>query len=550
MSVHSAAIIELATPITSCDSPARVRNRLEWTWGLGRDHLDGHLREFYDPQSLLTDETVLVFPHNDIIRQLSSRDNTSMTGVRRPYIQKLYHGCKSFEYVVLPTDPISAIPPRFLTSDLPPHLILCTTYGKMQKAWGKLPGDVWNANLVSIIDRAKEMPNTNGRPALGMWHLTQMDNIHSKWTWADYVPPSFLSAESDQTSNEEHRNTKRKSTNSNYQLCHSTQRSITLSSSAIIDLATPLTRLDPPARIRARLEWTWGLGHDHLDEHLLEFDDPINMLTDETILLYDGLKTFEYLIVSADAEGLPAPRILTSELPPHLVLCTTHGKMLKAWGKLPRKVWDANRAAVVKRAKAVPQNGWPALDIWQLTLMQQTHRRWTWAEYVPPSFLFADPDQTMVEPEEERTNPKRKSGSSDFAASSSSGSRYEPKRRLLPSEFESPPLFVVRMLAAEKNRDDSDDDDAISNDSHISGVEGDPEAFAKASAARGDYEVDPKRLKGIRRWAKRASRADVDETLLNDEQIKDDSQERPRDVASLDLGRPDYLLRNTGRTAL
>ncbi|KAJ7218975.1 hypothetical protein B0H12DRAFT_326769 [Mycena haematopus] len=268
--------------------------------------------------------------------------------------------------------------------------------------------------------------------------------------------------------------------------------------------------------------------------------------------LYNGRKTFEYLVLSTDAPGAMPPRILTSEIPPHLALCTTFGKMLKAWGLLPRKDWDAKQVSVVERAKAVLHDGRPALGMWQLTLMDQVHRKWTWAVYVPPSFLSADSDQTMVEPQEEHRDTKRKSTSSDVELDAcSSDSRHEPKRRLLPSESHSAPPFTVRLFpSVDSEADEDDDDDTISNDSHISGVEGDPEEFAKASLARGDYEVDRKWLKGIRRWAKRASSADADETLFNDAQIKNDSRERPRDAASLDLGKPDYLLRHTSRMAI
>jgi hypothetical protein len=84
------------------------------------------------------------------------------------------------------------------------------------------------------------------------------------------------------------------------------------------------------------------------------------------------------------------------ELPPHLALCTTPGKIMKAWGSLPRDVWDAHRVSLADRAKAAAHEGRPALGIWQLDEMALIHRRWSWSEYVPPSFSS---DQTMVQPE-------------------------------------------------------------------------------------------------------------------------------------------------------
>jgi hypothetical protein len=81
------------------------------------------------------------------------------------------------------------------------------------------------------------------------------------------------------------------------------------------------------------------------------------------------------------------------------------------------------------------------------------------------------------------------------------------------------------------------------DDNHVQ-VEDHPEGFA----AHGDYEVDHKWLKKMRRWAAGTSAADASEALFNDAQIKEDSREQPRDATSLDLAKPDYLERiNVGR---
>jgi hypothetical protein len=47
----------------------------------------------------------------------------------------------------------------------------------------------------------------------------------------------------------------------------------------------------------------------------------------------------------------------------------------------------------------------------------------------------------------------------------------------------------------------------------------------------------------MRRWAEGSSGADAGEALFNDEQIKEDSREQPRDAMSLDLAKPDYVER-------
>ncbi|KAJ7919366.1 hypothetical protein B0H13DRAFT_1868675 [Mycena leptocephala] len=205
------------------------------------------------------------------------------------------------------------------------------------------------------------------------------------------------------------------------------------------------------------------------------------------------------------------------------------------------------------KKRATVDHARPPLSIWELDLMKFTHRTWSWIEYVPPSFVSDASDETLVEVEEEEGPiPKQKmSGSKDIDWAGRS-SRHEPKRRLLSSELQqpNPPIAPVRMFPSVAGDDDEDDDEdvAISVDSHISGVEDDPEEFAKASMARGDYEVDRKWLKGVKRWTVGTSGADADEALLIGPQIKEDLREQPRVVTSLDLEKPDYLSRRRSGT--
>jgi hypothetical protein len=266
--------------------------------------------------------------------------------------------------------------------------------------------------------------------------------------------------------------------------------------------------------------------------------------------LYKGCTSFEYLVVPIDPASPHPARLLISEVPPHLALCTTSGKIMKAWGRMPATECAPLRTSVIERAKATIHHDRPPLSIWELDVMKSTHRTWSWMGYVPQSFVSDTSDQTLVEMgEEESPPPKRQlSGGKnmDWTARSSS-SRHELKRRLLPSELQqpNPPTATVRMVASADgdDDDDDDDDDVISAESHISGIEDDPEEFAKASMARGDYEVDRNWLKGVKRWAVGTSGADADEALLIDTQIKEDPREQPRVVTSLDLEKPDYLSR-------
>ncbi|KAJ6567403.1 hypothetical protein DFH09DRAFT_1363558 [Mycena vulgaris] len=338
-----------------------------------------------------------------------------------------------------------------------------------------------------------------------------------------------------------------------------------ISATSIIAYATQPSKIDIPGiqdQVRDRLEWTWGLDHRHLDEHLQRFAVTHDIFTDNTLLvfphndiirevwlrygatklgfrrphiqkLYKGCTSFEYLVVPIDPASPHPARLLISEMPPHLALCTTSGKIMKAWGRMPAKECAPLRASVIERAKATIHHDRPPLSIWELDVMKSTHRTWSWMNYVPPSFVSDASDQTLIEVEgEESPVPKRKlfgGKNMDWAARSSS-SRHEPKRRLLPSELQQPNPPTAT-------------DDVISADSHISGIEYDPEEFAKVSMARGDYEVD---RKWVKRWAVGTFGADADEALLIDTPIKEDPKEKPRVVTSLDLEKPDW--RRSGTT--
>ncbi|KAJ7144988.1 hypothetical protein C8R43DRAFT_1013724 [Mycena crocata] len=327
--------------------------------------------------------------------------------------------------------------------------------------------------------------------------------------------------------------------------------------------------------VRNRLEWTWGLGHNNLDEHLRNFADPDHVLTDETLLLfppaeiikamrsrgnklrfgvrrphiqkvrkctvdlgvnsttslqvYKEKNSFEYLVVPFDSSG--AAWTLVSQVPPHLVLCTTSGKMLNAWGDLTGKDRLATQASLLGRSNVVAENNVGfALSFHDFRIMEQIHRWWSWVDHAPESFLSEDSDMTMVELEESKPLPMPIFGMNGKTGSTTS-SYHEPQRRLLPCELEEDPNFLAI---------DDDSDDSMSSDSHITGID-DSEEFAKASMARGDYEMDRSWLKGMESWAEGASSGNDGGMLLNVDQIEEDPKEQPRVATSLDLAKPDYL---------
>ncbi|KAJ7144978.1 hypothetical protein C8R43DRAFT_561287 [Mycena crocata] len=200
MTVSAADILPFATPVGKAGTPGildQVRNRLEWTWGLGHGNLDEHLHTFADPQHFLTDETLLLFPSTEIIRATSLRDKKLRFGVRRPHIQKIYEGNNSFEYLIVPLDPSGAT--RTWVSEVPPHLVLCTTSGKMLDAWGDLPGKKRLAMQLTLLARSVVASQTNASFALRVSDFVTIEQIYWTWSWMDHVPESFLSEDSDVT---------------------------------------------------------------------------------------------------------------------------------------------------------------------------------------------------------------------------------------------------------------------------------------------------------------------------------------------------------------
>ncbi|KAJ7488908.1 hypothetical protein FB451DRAFT_1552853 [Mycena latifolia] len=350
-----------------------------------------------------------------------------------------------------------------------------------------------------------------------------------------------------------------------------------ISAADIIAYVIPEYEANTPGisdEVRDRLEWTWGLGHNRLDEHLSNFADPQPVLTDDAVLviphtdiintisarnwraksgiirpyiqkLYKGRRSFEYLVVPIDPDSPVPARILVSEIPPHLALCTTAGKVMKIWGYLTGAAYAAVRASLIERSKVAIDSSRPALSTTDLDTIHSVYRIWSFVDYVPPSFLSEDWDQTMVEAEDSpdaKSASESASGSSsgssmDWEVGSSASCEHEPRRRLLPSE--------LQQDVNARPSTDGDDEDALSSNSHITGVE-DP---AKASIERKDCEVDRAWLKGITHWAEGAEAVGDEEMLLNDDQIKEDPREQPRDATSVDLNRPAYLSRRKIRTA-
>ncbi|KAJ7105027.1 hypothetical protein C8R44DRAFT_887032 [Mycena epipterygia] len=88
------------------------------------DHLDEPLQAFIDPEQLLMDDSLLVIPKSDIIRDIGVRNRREKFGVPRSHIQRVVQGQQSFEYLTVHIDDARAVPPRTIVADMPPHLAI------------------------------------------------------------------------------------------------------------------------------------------------------------------------------------------------------------------------------------------------------------------------------------------------------------------------------------------------------------------------------------------------------------------------------------------
>ncbi|KAJ6630269.1 hypothetical protein B0H10DRAFT_2207954 [Mycena sp. CBHHK59/15] len=295
---------------------------------------------------------------------------------------------------------------------------------------------------------------------------------------------------------------------------------------------------------RYSLEWSWALEYGTLDAYLGGFTDShTHVLRDDNLLLvphpdivrkawvrtcladpkvpnepienmYAGSTSFDYAVLPVDPSN-PIP--------------------LRRWRELIGSDFNAVLRSLVALAEAsdfAESTLMPVLRTFNhIIFIQQT---WTCGAYVPPSFRGL---------KKETSSPESKDKGYTYILSRSvASSVHEPQRRLLPCEGGAPDPDVpqIRMFPDANTADSDDDGDTISWDSHIPGAD-EPEEYAKASIARGDYAADGKWLKRMSNWVEGTSGSDDEQQLVNDAQIEVDLKEQPRPATSLDLNKPDYL---------
>ncbi|KAJ7684414.1 hypothetical protein DFH06DRAFT_1155570 [Mycena polygramma] len=337
-----------------------------------------------------------------------------------------------------------------------------------------------------------------------------------------------------------------------------------ISVTAVIEAAARAYGREDPLpfdQVHHKLEWVWGLEYGTLDQHISNFDDRqvANILVDDDLILVPDLKdvkkmkfhcsnlpdtvsksrvmindiydcqSFQYLVLPVDPSSGTAPQLLVSSIPPHLTICSSVDKIVHKWGWRRDDFHDAC-GSILDLVVAVPPSGATSSpDLHTFMDLRYLHETWA-THYAPSRFLGLEVSDEVEEESDE--------GSSTMEWEVCTVDDEEPQRRLLPHELEAEPVYVTKFLAA--NRSGDDDDELISHDSHISGVD-DPEEFAKASKALGDYKKDASWSEGIQSWTTDVLGVDDDQMMLNDAQIAEDPQEKPRVAASLDFDDPDYV---------
>ncbi|KAJ6630271.1 hypothetical protein B0H10DRAFT_2427931 [Mycena sp. CBHHK59/15] len=214
------------------------------------------------------------------------------------------------------------------------------------------------------------------------------------------------------------------------------------------------------------------------DRVLMADPEVPNELTEN---MYNGSRTFHYVILPLDPSSPIPPRILTSKIPPHLAIASTSRKFLQHWEHRTGYEFDAawhSLAVLCQTFDSVDLTAMPTLRTFQNIIYM--HETWTDGAYVPPSFLGL---------EEESPCLKNKDQGCTYVVVKNI---YEPQRRLLPCEGGTPdPRCPLNSHVPACGHAGSSDDDAISWDSHIPDAD-ELEEYVKASIAHGDYAADAK----------------------------------------------------------
>ncbi|KAJ7611744.1 hypothetical protein FB45DRAFT_1119112 [Roridomyces roridus] len=184
---------------TTDPSPnVKRRSNFEWVWGLERGTFDQHVCSYVDPKLLnvLFDENLVLIPHRDLVQAIYqgvSSQPWSFSSKKRVFIQDVYQGRETFEYLVLPSDPASCVAPRNLISPIPPHLTISCTVDQILRRinLARCTYGQWHDSLLKVF-RGTAVDGATFTLTRDIF--SDIRFIHESWGIV-IVPPRFLGLE-------------------------------------------------------------------------------------------------------------------------------------------------------------------------------------------------------------------------------------------------------------------------------------------------------------------------------------------------------------------
>ncbi|KAJ7230470.1 hypothetical protein GGX14DRAFT_583398 [Mycena pura] len=187
-------IVNAAVPPHKQGTPGifkETQTRLEWAWGLEYGTLEDHLYSYSDPalEAVLKDDKYVLAFHPNVTSRMFAHSDTKWD-IKRPFVQELYHGAASFDYVVLHVNPAAAIPPWVLVSAVPPHLTVCTSAAKLQKHGWNVAPTTKRRHLEALFYLPITFTPSDAIPIPKPFALFQLEYVYSAWK-RTFVPPNF-----------------------------------------------------------------------------------------------------------------------------------------------------------------------------------------------------------------------------------------------------------------------------------------------------------------------------------------------------------------------
>ncbi|KAJ7611742.1 hypothetical protein FB45DRAFT_1065766 [Roridomyces roridus] len=186
----------LQTRVSSDD----MRHKLEWAWGLPHGTFYNHVNAYTGPAivDLIMNDDLILIPHPELVLKLhvvAASMPWGFSSTRRVAIQDVYQGCQNFEYLVLPLEASSTVPPRAVFSPIPPHLTISCCVDKILRRGGYAV-TVFDGIRDSLISHARDKSVSGATFVLNKSAFAGLTFIHGSWADAS-VPRRFLGLDED-----------------------------------------------------------------------------------------------------------------------------------------------------------------------------------------------------------------------------------------------------------------------------------------------------------------------------------------------------------------